>query len=89
MLVNKPLERTGTPVAQRRVRRIAGRSPRRNAFMPGRSSGLLYALSGTSLTMFQKPPSDARQLPRDTIVAMFELALRCQSSSLIDNEPIA
>jgi|SRR5262252_7442546 len=56
--------------------------------MPVRSSGLLYALSRTLLTMFEKPPSNLRQLPRDAIVAMFERAVRCYGASLVDNEPI-
>src|SRR5437773_10324055 len=50
--------------------------------------GLLCALPGMSLTMFQKPPSDVRQLPRDAIVAMFELPPGCQGSSFIDNQPM-
>src|SRR5262249_28525807 len=60
----------------------------RDGLMPVRSSGLLYALSRTLLTMFEKPPSNLRQLPRDAIVAMFERAVRCHGASLVDNEPI-
>ncbi len=55
---------------------------------PPAYGGLLCALPGMSLTMFQKPPSDVRQLPRDAIVAMFELPPRCQGSSFIDNQPM-
>lgn len=56
--------------------------------MPARSSGLLYALSGTLLTMFQNSPADLRQLPSDRIVTVYELTLRYEGSLLIDDEPL-